>query len=139
MDIPPEEAIVTVPSYPVLIKGKTVKTLRSIITGEEAPIIGYAFKASPELIAMSANEKLRGTMVTIHQDDPYVSIELISRDGCSGHLFVDEYGRLYSLHGGETMDDPYSERMKKAFFERFHRYPKGVATLSGVIELQETD
>ena len=134
-----EIGLITLPEYPVNYKGKTVNKLRSIITGKEVQIIGRSFRATPQLLEMAAHNQLKDIGAMAEDRNSYIAVELVNQEGCSGHLFVDEYNRLYSLNSGEMEKDPYSELMRKAFFDRFHRYPKGIAMLSGVLELNPTN
>jgi len=125
-----KEAIQTFSSYTVNVRGRETKTLRSLITGKEAKIIGYGVKINAEI-----NRRLRvGEKIIVEEQHPYVLVEFESNKGYSGIAFFDENRRLFIVHGGFATEE-LEPKTAKGFFNVYGRNPKNVCVLVGPLSI----
>lgn len=103
------------PATTVTMGSKKVSSIRSLITGKTALIVGYDVEGT--------NTTPRGIL-----------IEAKNGEGYSGSPFYDEYGRLYILHSAMVGTDPLFKTINKQFQEQIHRNSQGIACIVGPME-----
>jgi hypothetical protein len=118
------------PKYTVLVdavisKGKEVRKLRSLITGEEATVLGYDTQIQSEVPEIPK------------EDYPQIIINLKSSVGQSGSAFIDEYGRIFILSQSYVENDnPTIKAMGEFFFKKNGKKMEGATVVVGPIELK---
>lgn len=83
----------------VVIRGKSVKSLRSFITNKEVKILGYALEVDSSFFK---DKELEGKLYhrglpTDFDKAPQIAIDIASEHGFSGSPFFDEYGRIFIM------------------------------------------
>ena len=129
------EAIKAILASPIAIGNKEITSLRSLITGEYIPAIGYGAAIPADLKPIGTNAATHDNLYALETKRPLVIIDLKCPSGFSGYPFIDGHGRLFTLQGG---DDPSSNELatiRPGFIELFHREPKGITMLAGPIDL----
>ncbi len=120
----------------VVVKGKEIKTIRSLVTGKEVRIIGYSLLIPPEANAFFQKKENKGKKIIVEDLNPYIAVEMKSIGGHSGTPFYDEHGRVLILHGAlENEGGPDVKDAKEAFRKRYGRIPEGIALLTGTLEI----
>lgn len=100
------------------IRQMPIRSIHSLATGKESPIIGYGLEPGQD------------------KGHPFVLVEAKNVPGDAGTAFYDEYKRLFILHGGMATNAANMTEINADFGKKYGRNPEGVALLVGPIVLE---
>ena len=103
------------PATAVTMKGKKVASIRSLITGKVALIVGY---------------NTDGT----NAEPRSIIVEAKNGEGYGGSPFYDEYGRFYILNAAMSTNDSLFKNINHQFRDQIHRDSQGIAYLVGPMD-----
>jgi len=112
-----KENISMYPTNEVSLGGQSVTSIHSVITGEEALIMGYG---------MTTHDGTTNRLLMV---------ESCNAPGYSGTPFYDDHHTIFILNGSLEPDDPTVMALDKEFMRCYRRHIKGIAFLVGPIIL----